>query len=126
MKNFIKGLIEDLKGDLFAIIMVVFFGVFIINDVFFDNGSSSPTEECAEHEEEQLVEAHLDELEREKEEAKQYAPLYYIDNGYYFHNDINCKGLDGYRNDDLNVTYPDELIEHQELSPCNWCVKGNN
>lgn len=69
----------------------------------------------------------LEELEYEREiqeEIRQNDTLYYIDNGYYFYNDINCKRLDGYR-DELNITYPEELYEHQELSSCNWCVKSN-
>lgn len=66
-----------------------------------------------------------EENERKKaEEAREHVALYYVNDGYYFHDDINCRGLNGHRNN-LNITYYDKLYEHQELSPCNWCVKVN-
>ena len=95
-----------------------------------DNDTTTMSEEEYEEilsEEEQanqeLAEDYYGALEAERLENQ---PLYFIDNGYYFHDDINCKGLEGYSKDELNRITPDELWEHKELSPCNWCVKGDN
>lgn len=123
-----KKLIEYLKEDLLAAIIVIIFGSFLIYDFFIDKDPYYSDEESndlqwEEYAEQEMVKDHLLELERQEQEAELYAPLYYINNGYYFHNYINCKGLDGYRNN-LNTTYIEELIEHPELSACNWCVKG--
>lgn len=123
--KYIKCLIEDLKGNLFGVIMLILFGVVIYNSFIGDSGSSYSNEDWAEYEEEQLVEDYLrelDEIEREIESNT----LYFIDNGYYFHRDINCEGLDGYRNDNLNRISIEDLYDYQELSPCNWCVKSSS
>lgn len=129
MKDYIKCLIDDLKGNPLGVVMLIVFGVVVYNSFFGDSGSSYSEEDWAEYAEEQMIEDHIRDLEIQEEieqaEAYENATLYYINNGYYFHDDINCKGLDGYRNN-LNTTSPEDLIEHQELSPCNWCVKGNN
>lgn len=117
---------KTLKENLFGIIIVLL--VFVPLIIHDSSPSSYSEEDWAEYAEDQMIE----DLEYEREiqeeiaqdEARQNATLYYINNGYYFHDDINCKGLDGYR-DNLNITYPDELYEHQELNPCNWCVKSN-
>lgn len=124
---------KTLKENLFGIIIVLVFGGFFAYDFFIDDSSSSPysysdesyrEEAWANYAEDKMIEDMEIEREIAEEEAREYATLYYIDNGYYFHDDINCRGLDGYR-DNLNTTQPDELIEHQELSACNWCVKAN-
>lgn len=126
MKDLIKCLIEDLRGNLFGVIMLLLFGGFFVYDAFIDDsGSSYSDEDWTEYAEEQLVEDHLRELEEEEQEIEMNT-LYYIDNGYYLHNDINCKGLDGYRNENLNRISIEDSYDYQELSPCNWCVKGNN
>ena len=133
MRNLIKCLIEDLKGDLLVTIIVVFFGVFIIYNLFINNDSSYfgkdidglKLEEYEEYAEEQIVEDYLRDLEYNEQEIEMNT-LYYIDNGYYLHRDINCKGLDGYRNDDLNRISVEDSYDYQELSPCNWCVKVND
>lgn len=126
MKDLIKCLIEDLRGNLFGVIMLLLFGGFFVYDAFIDDsGSSYSDEDWTEYTEEQLVEDHLRELEEEEQEIEMNT-LYYIDNGYYLHNDINCKGLDGYRNENLNRISIEDSYDYQELSPCNWCVKGNN
>lgn len=83
---------------------------------------------------EEYVQAQLDKenMEREIAEAEATANeaegkvFYYIDNGYYFHDDINCRGLDGYRDEKLNRTDLYDLSNHPELSPCNWCTKKNS
>lgn len=133
-----KKFIESMKGSLFGIILLVGYLIFFI---FFDDGGGNTysdygdyqeqknlelyeyEQEQAREAEEELVEDHFEALEME---AKENQPLYFIDNGYYFHDDINCKGLEGYSEAELNRITPDELWEHQELSPCNWCVKGND
>lgn len=126
-------IMKFLKENLFGIIFL-FFGVFLIYHEFTDDSSSSPyyyideadrEEAWHNYVEDQMIEDLEFERKIAEEEERENAPLYYIDNGYYFHNDINCRGLDGYR-DNLNTIHPEALIEHQELSPCNWCVKGNN
>lgn len=92
-----------------------------------DSSSSSPEhhqEEMYLAEQEELIESHLEEQKYQEEldaEAEFWATeLYYINNGYYYHEDRNCEGLKGY--DNVNITYYDELIDHQELKACNWCV----
>lgn len=133
MKHLIETIIDDLKGNPLGIIMLIVFGMVVYNSFSGDApfaGDAADYEyekdfEYAEAAKEQMIEDHLRDLEAKEAEAAEYATLYYINNGYYFHNDINCKGLDGYRNN-LNTTSPGDLIEHPELSPCNWCVKGND
>lgn len=117
---------DFISNYVFPGIVLIMFGGLVLDSVFGDNGGpvdyDSYLEEKALYEHEQMIEDHFSDLEYQDDEAT----LYYIDNGYYFHDDINCKGLDGYRNDDLNITSTSGLYEHQELSACNWCVKGNN
>lgn len=133
-----KKFIESMKGSLFGIILLVGYLLFFI---FSDGEGGNTYSDYDEYKEqknlelyeqeqsqmreaqEQLAEDHYRELEMEAEENKQ---LYFIDNGYYFHDDINCKGLEGYSKDELNYITWDGLWDHKELSPCNWCVKGNN
>lgn len=129
---------EIMKENLFGIILLVLFFIFYIScdgeggNIYSDYDEYKEQEnlELYEYEqeqmreaEEQLAEDHYRALEMEDEE---YEQLYFIDNGYYFHNDINCKGLEGYSKDELNHIVSQDLWKHEELSPCNWCVKGND
>lgn len=130
MKNLMRAIIDDLSRNLFSTIIVIFFGGFIIYSVFIDDASSYVGEDedgfaWEEHANQQLAEDYYSELEAEQREIENNT-LYYIDNGYYLHRDINCKGLDGYRDDNLNRISVEDAYEYQELSPCNWCVKSNN
>lgn len=125
MKDYIKCLIDDLKGNPLGVVMLIVFGVVVYNSFFGDSGSSYSEEDWAEYAEEQMIEDHIRDLEEQEREIEMNT-LYFIDNGYYLHNDINCKGLDGYRDDNLNRISIEDAYDYQELSPCNWCVKGNN
>ena len=48
-----------------------------------------------------------------------YTDVYFLNNGYYYHMDRNCDGLEGY--DDLNQMAMIELQDYPNLKPCNWC-----
>lgn len=112
------------KIQSFLIVGVV---LFIIFGVYSEDSSSSSPEYQEEKylaEQEELIESHIEEQKYQEELDKEYemwaTELYFIDNGYYYHEDRNCKGLEGY--DNVNIIYYDELIDHQELKACNWCV----
>lgn len=58
-------------------------------------------------------------LTEEKIMTEVSMPVYFIDRGYYYHEDFNCQGLENCYN--INEI---ELVETQyypNLKPCNWC-----
>lgn len=140
------------RREILELIVVLIFVFTLYNTTEPGNGGSSgdrytedTTVEAAANEEEKVakaeeemieeyVQAQLDkeQIEKEISEAEATADeadgkvFYYIDNGYYFHDDIDCKGLDGYRDEKLNRTDLYGLSDHPELSPCNWCTKRNS
>lgn len=67
----------------------------------------------------QEQEAKAEELEGE---AQLYQSVYFIDNGYYFHKDTECKELEGYDYNEIAIM---DLIDYQQLDPCNWCATNN-
>ncbi|WP_220797823.1 hypothetical protein, partial [Paraclostridium bifermentans] len=106
----------------------ILWGIFILSIIIFypkQGGSTDKYFDKKEEEEQEYAEymekegiANQEAIDMEASLAKS---LYYIDNGYYYHDDINCKGLESYTEDEINKFYPDDLIYHQELKPCNWC-----
>ena len=97
--------------------------VVIIIGALFENGEHSSFEQ-AENDylafEEEILEQEIEE-EIYISEAELFSiELYFINNGYYYHEDKNCKGLEGYNN--LNMVYYDELLDYPNLNACNWCV----
>lgn len=77
------------------------------------NGEWIPTEEY-----ERITDELAERAEFEAMEAVSI-PVYFINNGYYYHEDINCKGLEGYSN--LNEIELVETQYYKNLKPCNWC-----
>lgn len=111
----------------------IIIGIFVIGGIMIaleDSGRNSPeyNEAKIEAEQEQLeedTESYLEAQEYEDEADRAEAEfwgkeLYIIEDGYYYHEDKNCKGLEGYN---IITTNNDELVENQmDLKPCNWCV----
>lgn len=77
------------------------------------NGEWIPTEEY-----ERITDELAERAEFESMEAVSI-PVYFINNGYYYHEDRNCKGLEGYNN--LNEIELVETQYYKNLKPCNWC-----
>ena len=121
--NVLTDNILNIIGRLFPIACIIF----IILGFWESDGSSSSSPEYQEEmyiaQQEALIEDHIEEQKyQEYEDAENEfwaTELYYINNGYYYHTDRNCEGLKGYEN--VNITYYDELLDHPELKPCNWC-----
>lgn len=66
-------------------------------------------------------EEYYDELEANAGYSEEsFKEVHFIDNGYYYHEDTTCKGLEGYS---FNTIYKVDLFEYPELDPCNWCAK---
>ena len=100
--------------------------VVIIVGILFENKNMDSSYEedennYIEFEEEMLVSDEMDTPEYITEEELFSIELYFINNGYYYHENKNCKGLEGYKN--LNITYYDELLDYPNLRACNWCIK---
>lgn len=117
----------------------IIIGIFVIGGIMIaleDSGRNSPeyNEAKMEAEQEQLeedtasyLEAQEYEDEADRAEAESMASVektvYFIDNGYYYHEDINCKGLEDYSYSELNEIELVETQYHPNLKPCNWCAK---
>lgn len=97
--------------------------VALIVVVLFDNRENSSLEKVENDYlafEEEVSTSEIEEQEYISEAELFSIELYFIDNGYYYHEDKYCKGLEGYNN--LNITYYDELLDYPSLDACNWCV----
>lgn len=110
----------------------IIIGIFVIGGIIIaleDNGRNSPeyNEAKIEAEQEQLEAQNMDTEAMERAEVESMASVektvYFIDNGYYYHEDINCKGLEDYSYSDLNEIELVETQYHPDLKPCNWCAK---
>lgn len=107
-------------------------GIFIICGIIMaldNNGRNSPeyNEAKMEAEQEQLESQNMDTDAMERAEIESMASVektvYFIDNGYYYHEDINCKGLEDYSYSELNEIELVETQYHPDLKACNWCAK---
>lgn len=107
-----------------SILSVSLLGCSRPSDDEIDNYISKLEQEAIE----QMVEDRQTEEYYENMEAnagysgESFEEVHFIDNGYYYHEDTTCKGLDGYN---YNTIYKVDLYEHQELDPCNWCATTN-
>lgn len=72
---------------------------------------------------EQYIREEKDQKEEYESESALYEEAYFIDNGYYFHKNKNCKGLEGYSDSEINTIVFGDLFEYPELKACNWCAK---
>lgn len=62
----------------------------------------------------------MEEAEYRAMEYVEYTDVYFINNGYYYHMNLSCKGLEGYS--DLNKITLLETQDYPNLKPCNWCA----
>lgn len=115
MKDTMKGI---LWGAFIILIIAFYPNQGGSADDYFDKKEAYEQEYQEDMEREGL--ARQEEIDSEASLAKS---LYYIDNGYYYHDDINCKGLEGYTEGEINTIVVEDAIYYQELKPCNWCAK---
>lgn len=108
----------------------ILWGIFILSIIIFypKQGGSADKYFDKKEEEEQEYAEYMEKEEIANQEAidmesKYHEELYFIDNGYYLHKDKNCKGLEGYTEDEINTIEGQDAIYYQELKPCNWCAK---
>ena len=110
--------------NIFQVLGII--AAFLFYYIFPLNAPSIESQILEREEEEHQALVDLHESEKYYEELAMQGdiiaatPVYFINNGFYFHKNATCKGLQGY---EYNETTIDDLINYPSLDPCNWCAK---